>query len=70
MMMNNSLKCNWHICLSDMTTTSEDIRAAKIGVEVIIVHVTKHADFRGRIMKLDKGCTICQNYFSDELAKL
>jgi hypothetical protein len=51
------------------TTTGEDIQAAKIGVEVIIVHVTKHADFRGRIIKLDKGCTICQNYFSDELAK-
>jgi hypothetical protein len=52
------------------TTSKEDIEAAKIGIEVIIRHVSHHADFRGQIKQLDKGCTICQNYFADELAKL
>jgi hypothetical protein len=52
------------------STTSTDIEAAKIGIEVIIRHVSHHADFRGRIKQLDRGCTICQNYFADELAKL
>ncbi|AIF82332.1 hypothetical protein NTE_00250 [Candidatus Nitrososphaera evergladensis SR1] len=47
-----------------------DIEGAKLGVEVVIRHVSAHADFRGKIMQLDKDCTICQNYFADELAKL
>jgi len=57
--------------LIDMSkVTGADVEAAKIGIEVVIRHVSSHADFRGKIMQLDKECTICQNYFADELAKL
>jgi hypothetical protein len=53
-----------------MTAWNEDIESMRASVEVIVRHVAEHADFRGRIKRLDKECTICQRYFTDEFGKL
>lgn len=53
-----------------MTAWSDDIETMRASVEVIIRHVAEHADFAGRIKRLDVGCPICQRYFSDQLGKL
>jgi hypothetical protein len=68
--MSNNLKCNQHVYDIVMSILDGDIEKLKGSVEIIVIHIAKHADFRGHIKQLDKKCTICQNYFADELAKL
>jgi hypothetical protein len=49
------------------TPTNEEFQAAKIGIEVIIRHVSHHADFRGQIMRLDKNAQFARITFQMSL---